>query len=81
MSGIAITGAVLMHLDKLILSRLLPLEIFGHYSVAATVARGLYVLITPVFSAYFPRLSSLAAQHDGGPCRGATTQRLRSWRC
>jgi O-antigen/teichoic acid export membrane protein len=65
MSGIAITGAVLMHLDKLILSRLLPLETFGHYSVAATVARGLYVLITPVFSAYFPRLSSLAAQHDG----------------
>jgi O-antigen/teichoic acid export membrane protein len=64
MSGISITGAALMHLDKLILSRLLPLEIFGHYSVAVTVARGLYVLISPVFSAYFPRLSSLAAQRD-----------------
>jgi O-antigen/teichoic acid export membrane protein len=64
MSGIALTGLVLTHLDKIILSRLLPLQIFGHYSLAATISRGLYVLITPVFNAYFPRLSSLVAQPD-----------------
>src|SRR5205814_1985617 len=55
MSAISVTGLILTHLDKVILSRLLPLQSFGHYSLAGTVARGLYVLITPVFSAYFPR--------------------------
>lgn len=64
MSGISITGLVITHLDKIILSRLLSLETFGHYSLAGTLARGLYVLITPIFSAYFPRLTSLVAQRD-----------------
>jgi O-antigen/teichoic acid export membrane protein len=61
MSGITITGVILAQMDKLILSRILPLQSFGHYSLAGTVAKGLYVLITPVFAAYFPRLSALAA--------------------
>ena len=69
MSGISLTGVVLTHLDKIILSRLLPLQVFGHYSLAATVARGLYVLITPVFNAYFPRLSGLVAQGDAPSLR------------
>ena len=69
MSGIAISGLVLTHLDKIILSRLLPLQVFGHYAVAATMARGLYVLITPVFNAYFPRLSALVAEGDAAAVR------------
>ena len=69
MSGISLTGLVLTHLDKIILSRLLPLHLFGHYSLAATVARGLYVLITPVFNAYFPRLSALVAQGEAASVR------------
>jgi O-antigen/teichoic acid export membrane protein len=64
LSGISVTGLILMHTDKLLLSRLLPLQAFAHYSLAVTVAKGLYVLISPVFSAYFPRLSSLAAKGD-----------------
>lgn len=64
MSGISITGMLLTHLDKIVLSRLLPLELFGYYSLAGTLARGLYVLITPVFNAYFPRFSALAAGND-----------------
>jgi O-antigen/teichoic acid export membrane protein len=64
MSGISITGMVLTHLDKIVLSRLLPLEIFGHYSLAGTLARSLYVLITPVFNAYFPRFSALVSGKD-----------------
>jgi O-antigen/teichoic acid export membrane protein len=69
MSGISITGLILTHLDKLILSRLLTLESFGHYSLAGTLARGLYVLITPVFSAYFPRFSALVADNDHSSMR------------
>jgi O-antigen/teichoic acid export membrane protein len=69
MGGISLTGLVLTHLDKIILSRLLPLQVFGHYSLAATISRGLYVLITPVFNAYFPRLSGLVAQGDAASVR------------
>ena len=69
MGGISITGYVLTHLDKLILSRLLSLESFGHYSLAGTLARGLYVMITPVFNAYFPRFSALASGIDKASMR------------
>jgi O-antigen/teichoic acid export membrane protein len=69
MGGISITGYLLTHLDKLILSRLLSLESFGHYSLAGTLAKGLYVMITPVFNAYFPRFSALVPTHDRGSMR------------
>jgi O-antigen/teichoic acid export membrane protein len=69
MGGISIAGSILTHLDKLILSRLLSLESFGHYSLAGTLARGLYVMITPVFNAYFPRFSALVPAHDKASMR------------
>lgn len=69
MSGIAITGLILTHLDKVILSRLLTLEFFGYYTLAGTIARGLYVFITPVFNAYFPRFSGLIALGDTAALR------------
>jgi O-antigen/teichoic acid export membrane protein len=69
MSGIAITGLILTHLDKVILSRLLTLESFGYYTLAGTIARGLYVFITPVFNAYFPRFSGLIASDDTAALR------------
>ena len=69
MSGIAVTGLVLTHLDKVVLSRLLTLEYFGYYTLAGTLARGLYVLITPVFNAYFPRFSNLASDDDKAKIR------------
>lgn|SRR5690348_6596001 len=69
MGGISITGYILTHLDKLILSRLLTLESFGHYSLAGTLAKSLYVMITPVFNAYFPRFSALVASGDKASVR------------
>jgi O-antigen/teichoic acid export membrane protein len=69
MGGISIAGYLLTHLDKLILSRLLSLESFGHYSLAGTLARGVYVMITPVFNAYFPRFSALVPAHDKASMR------------
>jgi O-antigen/teichoic acid export membrane protein len=69
MSGISTMGMVITHLDKLVLSRLLSLETFGHYSLASTMARGLYVLISPIFSAYFPRLTAIVAQRDAQAVR------------
>ena len=69
MTGINVTGLLLTHLDKLILSRLLPLQAFGYYSLASTVARALYIFISPVFGAYFPRLSALVAKGGGEPLK------------
>ena len=71
MSGISFTGVALTHLDKIILSKLLSLEVLGYYSLATTAARALYVLITPVFSAYYPRLSMLAKRGDPGAVQRA----------
>jgi O-antigen/teichoic acid export membrane protein len=64
MSGISIAGLIVTHLDKVILSRFLSLESFGIYSLAGTLAKGLYVLITPIFNAYFPRFSALVSSGD-----------------
>jgi O-antigen/teichoic acid export membrane protein len=64
MSGIAISGLILIHLDKVILSRLLNLEMFGYYTLASLVAGSLAVIITPMFNTLFPRLSALVAAGD-----------------
>lgn len=65
MSGITITALVLMQLDKIILSRLLPLKTFGYYILACAVSNGLTGLfITPVFNTIFPRFSFLVASRD-----------------
>jgi O-antigen/teichoic acid export membrane protein len=64
MGGITLSSIVLAQIDKVILSRMLSLEMFGYYTLAGTVGRSLYILITPVFNAVFPRLSALVATHD-----------------
>lgn len=62
MSGITIASVVLMQLDKWILINLLPLKMFGYYTLAGLVAGALYIFITPVFNGLFPRFSILRSQ-------------------
>lgn len=64
MTAISVLSVILTQLDKVILSKILPLEAFGYYSLAWRVASGLYFLISPITSAYFPRFSQLVAQDD-----------------
>ncbi len=64
MLGISALGVLLTQMDKLILSRLLTLEAFGYYSLAAAVAGSLYRLVSPIFTALFPRFSQLAATDE-----------------
>ncbi len=59
MSGVAVSGIILMQLDKVMLSRILSLEDFGRYALAGVVASGLYMLLTPTFNVIYPRLSAL----------------------
>jgi O-antigen/teichoic acid export membrane protein len=64
MSGIAITGVILMQLDKILLSRLLSLGDFGLYALAGVVANSLYIMLTPLFNALYPRMSALVASGE-----------------
>ncbi|MDZ4073459.1 MAG: oligosaccharide flippase family protein [Hylemonella sp.] len=59
MSGIAVTALVFTQLDKLVLSRTVGLEAFGHYMLATLVVSGLQVLIVPVFNVIYPRMTAL----------------------
>jgi O-antigen/teichoic acid export membrane protein len=61
LTAIAFLGLLLNNLDKLILSNLLTLEMFGYYTVAATVATALYMLVVPIYNAVFPQFSQLVA--------------------
>ena len=64
MTGISVTVIILTQTDKIVLSKILPLEMFGNYTLAAVVASALYLFIGPVFSALFPRFSQLVRLND-----------------
>lgn len=61
MAAITMLGLVFSQLDKVILSRALPLAEFGRYVLASTVVSALYIAVGPMFNALFPRLSGLIA--------------------
>jgi len=65
MSGITLSALILTQLDKIVLSNLLPLEVFGYYTLAGTVSGGLLIIINPLFNAIFPRFSALSMLGDG----------------
>ena len=58
------TGVGVMHVDKLIVARLLPLEQLGYYTLATTLASVIYQLSGAVFAAVFPRLTAALAVGD-----------------
>ena len=59
MFGISLLSLCLTQSDKFILSTLLSLENFSYYTLAVTIAGSLYMLITPITQAFYPRLVSL----------------------
>jgi O-antigen/teichoic acid export membrane protein len=69
MAGLAATSLLFTQADRLVLSMILPLDQFAFYSVAYSGARGLYVLVTPVFGPLFARLSALVAAGDESAVR------------
>ncbi len=62
MASITLVGLMLTQLDKLMLSFLLPLEMFGYYALAALVASGLDMFTGPVASAIYPHFIELLTQ-------------------
>lgn len=61
MLGITFSALLLTQVDKILLSRLLTLETFGHYVLAATVANSLSLLQGPVTQVLYPRFTELVA--------------------
>jgi len=56
---IMIIDVILKQLDKIILSKMLTLEMFGYYSLATAVAMSLFRIIAPIFDAVYPKLTNL----------------------
>lgn len=64
MSGISILAVILTQLDKIILSKLLSLEMFGYYMLASVVAMSLTRVFTPVFLSIYPRFTQLVSANN-----------------
>ncbi|MCK9418512.1 MAG: oligosaccharide flippase family protein [Nitrospirae bacterium] len=65
MSGIGISAIILMQMDKILLSKLLSLEMFGYYILAGTISSAIpTLLVSPIFNGLFPRFSSLVVAND-----------------
>ncbi len=64
MTGISMSGILLTQMDKIVISRLLPLSEVGYYGVASTAAAAVSIIVSPIFNALFPRLTQAAAAGD-----------------
>lgn len=64
MVGITLLALLLTQVDKILLSKLLTLKEFGYYTLAATVASALYMLIGPITQAFYPKFCELHARDD-----------------
>lgn len=63
-SANSIVGITLTQLDKVLLSRLLPLEQFGYYALAGTMASFIWAVAIPINQALFPRFAQLVELGD-----------------
>jgi O-antigen/teichoic acid export membrane protein len=54
----------LMNLDKTLLSKFLTLSEFGYYTLSATIAGGLYMIIMPTEQVFYPKFCELHARGD-----------------
>ena len=66
-AGIAATsalGVLLTQVDKILLSRMLPLADFGGYVLAASLVDALSLLAAPLYAALTPRFVRLYEAHD-----------------
>lgn len=59
MTGVAAYAAAFSQVDKIVLSRTLSLREFGGYALASVVAGAMYLPVTPVHNAVFPRFAAL----------------------
>lgn len=61
-SANAFIGVLVTQLDKVLLTRLVPLSDLGYYSIAASVAAVPWMVILPVNAAFYPRFAQAAEE-------------------
>jgi O-antigen/teichoic acid export membrane protein len=64
MSGITAAGLILTQSDKIVLSRIFSLKVFGYYVVAGMFGAGLSMIALSMFNVIYPRFSTLVARGD-----------------
>lgn len=69
--AIMVLSIILTQADKVLLSRLLPLETFGYYALAAVVAGSLTSVAAPITTAFYPRFTHLVAVAKDAELRAA----------
>jgi len=62
MMAITFLALLLTQVDKVLLSKLISLEAFGYYTLAAAICVVIGLLITPVTQAFYPRFTELVAK-------------------
>jgi O-antigen/teichoic acid export membrane protein len=60
-TGISLMVTILTQADKILLSKILSLEVFGYYMLAYSISSTISQFTNPLFSALYPKLSELAA--------------------
>lgn len=64
MMAATLLALLLTQLDKILLSRFLTLDKFGYYTLAATVASVIVMLVSPITQAFYPRFTELVVKKD-----------------
>lgn len=62
--AITFLSTALTQIDKLLLSKILPLDIYGYFSIALMMASAFSLLIGPIYNVAYPRLAELVASND-----------------
>lgn len=63
LAAISLFSALLTQMDKLAISKLLPLKELGYYSLASVVGQVPSILVQPLSVAFLPRLAQLAQEN------------------
>lgn len=61
-AGIGIMGLLFSQMDKVIISAIVDLKVFGYYALAGVVVSGLFSLSGPVNNTIYPRFSTLIVE-------------------
>lgn len=64
MMGIALISGINIQIDKIVTSKYLSMELFGHYSIASLLAQLPVMIVTPIIIAIFPILAWYVSQGD-----------------
>ena len=62
--GISVVTMILLQADKIILSKMLSLEMFGYYMLALSIAHAVHGLAQPIITALFPRYTQLVTTSE-----------------